>query len=93
MKIVCSLPGCDEELLGTAVMLADDTDYGIDWEAGGYETYQHLSAPTPLIVMHPTCFLALFDELLRAEAQTVLRFILGNVGELKGALAEVETGG
>lgn len=83
----CSLPGCEDELLGSAVMLADDLEWGIDWEAGGYETYAHIEAPTPLIVLHPTCFMKLFDELLRGEKQTVLRFILGPIGEIKGALA------
>lgn len=74
-------------------MLADDLEHGIDWEAGGYETYEHITAPTPLVVLHPTCFLKLFDELLRAQSQTVLRFILGHVGEIKGALQTENEGG
>jgi hypothetical protein len=87
-ELTCSLANCDTEVLGTGVILADTFGIDFDWDSGRFDTYigNMDGKKTEWVVLHPNCFLALFNELTRQSQNTVLMWAVGQVAEIREAL-------
>lgn len=95
MEMRCSIKECGKELLGTSIMLRDQHDgktFEMGKEQGLYETYLvDTGAPGPsvhehLVIMHPTCFLELFDELFAQELSAIFTLYVGPINEIREGL-------
>lgn len=85
--MICSLGECRRPIIGTGVLLKDDAD-GIDWRAGGFWTYKALLDERIIewIILHPTCFVDLFHELMRQGQQAMFWVGVGHTANIQEAL-------
>jgi hypothetical protein len=72
VELVCTLEDCTSgEIVGTGVMLTTDEDEGIEPKR---------------MMLHPNCFLQVFDELQKQEGMTTIWLAIAPVGQIKWAL-------
>lgn len=85
--LICSLSECRKEILGSGVVLGSAfPDEPIDFEGANLLRYNGSNAPFALV--HPTCFLQLFDEFVKIEdGHLALTVLFGSVGDIRIALA------
>lgn len=82
MKMTCSK--CDEEILGSACLVADAGDEEEPMEWGDLHT--HISTEGLFVMLHPNCFKDFIDEVLRQERGAVILVSAGKVEDIKAAL-------
>lgn len=84
----CSLGECNEALLGTAVLLSDTDGEGIPWQEGGFNVYNSMSedGEKQFVLLHPNCFLSVFQQLTETEGMTALTLVYGPVGMIQDEL-------
>lgn len=90
MKLTCSIPDCQKELFGTAVMLRDtdepDSDRGRHWiDEYKWMTYDFMlddGSFEYVAIIHTACWERLFRELMLIEGRTVLTFSVAPIGEI-----------
>jgi hypothetical protein len=87
--MTCSIKHCGKEIVGTTVVLKDF------WEAGLFEKPEQFDSYvlmedggtfTHTVILHPTCFVDLFHELMRQEGQTGIVVVVGPVGVIQQEL-------
>lgn len=85
--LVCSLGECKfGPLTGMVVILGnegDDEDVTIDPEG---VLLNYTGSKRPFALLHPNCFIAVFNELTMAEANVNLIVYMGGVGDVRLAL-------
>lgn len=82
--LICSLGECDEVITGSGVLLADDYNFGINWEEQGFRAYN--GSEKSFVVLHPVCFERVIQELVRMQGMTALMLVVGFAGQLKADL-------
>ena len=80
-ELLCSNPDCNSLVLGRGVLLADDLDLGLP-VSEQFKTYDHVEGKAQIILLHPNCFIELFNEFMRQENQTILRIVIGGVDDI-----------
>jgi hypothetical protein len=80
--VTCSLGDCGEQVVGIGIILADVRGE-TDWEKGGYTTY---GDKVKFVILHPMCFLRLFDEIIRQQLSTALNFYVSTSGDIHAIL-------
>ena len=88
MELTCSLEDCRAPVVGTGVLLSnlEGTD-AVSWQ--GLQTYvgSREGRQTEWVILHPTCFVQLFEEMSRQQVMSVLMMAMGAVGDMKIALS------
>jgi hypothetical protein len=86
--VKCSLEACNEEVLGTAVILSDADGEGVNWSEGGFNAYTTMSpeGEREMVILHPNCFLSIFQALTEGEGMTTLNLMYCPVGIIKEEL-------
>lgn len=87
---MCSIKECGKEIVGVGVLLADEFEAGIKWREGGFLPYTGIKddgKETEYIIIHPVCFIDLFNEFTRQQSQTALMIMVAHTGDLREALA------
>lgn len=85
----CSLGECSEEILGTAIILSDADGEGVNWaEEGMFNAYTTMSpeGEREMVIIHPNCFLSVFQSLTEGEGMTALNLVYCPVGIIKDEL-------
>ncbi len=80
---MCSLQRCRKELVGAIVGIGGEEDF--DWPKVGFDLYKAEGAPGG-VLLHPMCFLDVFQELIRQEGQTYFTIIIAPIGEIRAAM-------
>jgi hypothetical protein len=88
-EITCSASTCGKEILGMGVLLCDRWEAGINWAQGNFTTYEGVNpegGPVTWILLHPNCYLLVFDELLRLQLNAALMMAVGHVSDFREGL-------
>lgn len=90
MELKCSLPDCLKDVVGKAVLLSDQFTGEVDLTSGGFLVHIGVNPDTDeeyeYLIMHPVCFLKLFNEFMLLEQGTILLMAMGPIGDLKAGL-------
>lgn len=83
--LICSLGECRKEIVGVGVVLGSVGDEDLDFEGAGMLEYE--ATKKHFALLHPTCFIDLFNEMMKAQSNVMLTVMAGGVGDIRTALA------
>lgn len=87
MDLICSVKECSKPIVGVGVLLSDDEQKG--WEDDGSIEFYYGDQDgdrTQYAIVHPTCFVDIFHELLRQESNTTFFIAISKTGDMREAL-------
>jgi len=87
--MTCSIKECGKPIVGAAVLLKDLWEVGMFEKPEQFDSYvlqEDEGTFTHTIIIHPTCFLDVFQELMRQEGETGVTLVVGPAGVIRSEL-------
>jgi len=87
--MTCSIRECSKPIVGAAVLLKDLWEVGMFEKPEQFDSYVLMEEEGTFIhtvILHPTCFVDVFHELMRQEGQTGVTLVVGPAGVIREEL-------